>query len=168
MKTTETMSKTAAIRAARRAVTGIARRSSTEYVYYAPFYPDQPHGPSTECKSDSYWRARGTRSRTIAGIALHLMGYSDEAIYAAGESDGGSVEDIVNETIARVSRERQAAAAKRETIARDLLDGCPADSRADHETIAAAIRRGDSRAGILAMSEVDAWPETYAWLRDRL
>lgn len=56
------------------------------------------------------------------------------------------------------------ASLDRDEIAAQLLDGCPDDCRADHETIAAAIRRGDTWAEILSMPETDRWPDTYTWL----
>lgn len=56
----------------------------------------------------------------------------------------------------------------RNQIAAELLRGCPDESRADHEVIAQALRRGDSVSDILAMREVNDWPETYVWLRSEL
>lgn len=51
------------------------------------------------------------------------------------------------------------------TIAADMLNDCPDDSRADHEKAAAALRAGDVDAAIAA---IEAWPETYSWLRAEL
>ncbi len=53
-------------------------------------------------------------------------------------------------------------------IADELLRGCPDESLADHEVIAKALRRGDSKEQILGMPELDNWPETYAWLKAEL
>lgn len=52
-----------------------------------------------------------------------------------------------------------------ERIANELLRGCPDESLADHERIARALRRGDSKEQILCMSELNNWPETYTWLK---
>ena len=52
----------------------------------------------------------------------------------------------------------------RNEIAAELLRGCPAESLA----IAAALRRGDAAEAILAMPEVNHWPETYVWLKAEL
>ena len=54
---------------------------------------------------------------------------------------------------------------KRNEIAAQLLEGCPEESRNDHEEIARAIRIGTSVDAIMAMPEVDRWPDTYCWLR---
>ena len=59
-------------------------------------------------------------------------------------------------------------AKNRKRIATELLEGCPDESRVDHETIAHAILRGDSPDDILDMPEVDRWPETYVWLKTEL
>jgi hypothetical protein len=56
----------------------------------------------------------------------------------------------------------------RTKLAKELLRGCPADALADHQSIAAAIARGDSRDKILNMPETDNWPETYVWLKNHL
>ena len=53
-------------------------------------------------------------------------------------------------------------------IANEMMRGCPADSRADHEAVAAALVRGDDAAAILKMAELDRWPETYVWLKSEL
>ena len=57
---------------------------------------------------------------------------------------------------------------KRNAIAEELLDGCPDESRNDHEEIARAIRIGTSVDAIMAMPEVNRWPDTYCWLGDAL
>lgn len=53
-------------------------------------------------------------------------------------------------------------------IAIELMKECPEESRADHQAIASAIERGDSRTTILNMDEVQRWPETYVWLKNEL
>lgn len=57
----------------------------------------------------------------------------------------------------------------REKLAAELLKGDPGESQADHEAIARALTRGDSTEAILAMSELERWPDTYSWLKtDRM
>ena len=56
----------------------------------------------------------------------------------------------------------------RERLAADLLRDCPAESLDDHKAIAAALLRGDSNEQVLAMDQLDAWPETYSWLKGEL
>lgn len=100
---TPAMSKTRAMREARRCVGGIIRRSRTDYVYFAPYYATKPSGPSTECQADSYPKAVASRSRHVAEIALVLMGYSgqdaSEAAYMASIY-GGSADAILAEALA--------------------------------------------------------------------
>ena len=56
----------------------------------------------------------------------------------------------------------------RNQLAAKLLEGCPAESLDDHKAIAAALLRGDSNEQVLAMNQLDAWPETYVWLKGEL
>ena len=56
----------------------------------------------------------------------------------------------------------------RSEIAAELVENCPVEARADHQAIASAILRGEGGAQILAMRELDMWPETYVWLRGTL
>ena len=56
----------------------------------------------------------------------------------------------------------------RTEIADELLADCPAESLHDHQKIAAAIERGDSKESILDMVETGRWPETYSWLKGEL
>jgi hypothetical protein len=65
------MKKTEALREARKCVSDIIRQSSTSYVFYGPY--NEPHGPSTEYRTDSYWKARNYRTRAIVETALDLM-----------------------------------------------------------------------------------------------
>lgn len=88
-----TISKTAAIRQARRVVSMPVRRSSTDYVVYAPYYDAQPDGPGTELQAASYPMILAMRTRKCACVALSIMGRMDEeaasAIYhMEGESLG--------------------------------------------------------------------------------
>ncbi len=53
-------------------------------------------------------------------------------------------------------------------LATELMSGCPAESRDDHQAIADAITRGDNADAIMRMPELDRWPETYAWLHGHL
>lgn len=71
------MSKTAALKAAQNAVSKVIRRSSTDYVVYAPYYSDKPNGPSTELQASTYPQAVIMRSEKVADIALSLMGVYD-------------------------------------------------------------------------------------------
>lgn len=68
--------KTEALRQARIAVGQIHRRSSTDYVFYAPYYSSRPDGPSTESQHDSYPKARLARTESVADVALALY-YAD-------------------------------------------------------------------------------------------
>jgi len=88
-----TMSKIAAIKAARKAVGHIIRRSSSDYVIYAPYYNAQPVGPSTELQASSFPQAVLRRTQKNADVALALMGH-DRALVQAGE-DGTTVEQLV-------------------------------------------------------------------------
>jgi hypothetical protein len=56
----------------------------------------------------------------------------------------------------------------RNQLAAELLEGCPADSLDDHQAVAAALLRGDSNEQVLGMDQLDAWPETYSWLKGEL
>lgn len=91
--TNTTPSKTAAIKAARRAVGDINRRSSTDYVIYAPYYDADPSGPSTELQANSYPQALQRRTQKVADVALALMGHQ-RAMVIVGE-DGNTVEQLV-------------------------------------------------------------------------
>jgi hypothetical protein len=91
------MNKTAAIRKARSCVSLPQRRSSTDYVVYAPYYDSQPNGPSTEMQFDSYGRAAAVRAEKVACIALALMGVDTSEVYFDGWRHGGSVGALVAE-----------------------------------------------------------------------
>lgn len=64
----------------------------------------------------------------------------------------------------------------RDEIADELLEGCPdtepdADGRteqSDHETVAEAIRSGQSWEQIEQMEELNSWPESYIWVKREL
>jgi hypothetical protein len=57
---------------------------------------------------------------------------------------------------------------KREELARELLENCPAAWQADYCKIADALKQGQSVTDILNMAEVHRLPGTYAWLAERL
>lgn len=90
---TTTLSETAAIKAARRAVGSIIRRGQFDYVIYAPYYDADPAGPSTELQANTYPRARQCRTQKVANIALALMGHQ-RAMVIVGD-DGDTVEQLV-------------------------------------------------------------------------
>jgi hypothetical protein len=54
---------------------------------------------------------------------------------------------------------------ERADIAAELLRGCPADTLADHEAIAAMITSGESRETVLDSTAAQNWPETHNWLK---
>lgn len=56
----------------------------------------------------------------------------------------------------------------RNELATEILRDCPSEALADHEAIAAALRRGDSPSSILTMDQLDRWPETYSWIKAEL
>lgn len=53
-------------------------------------------------------------------------------------------------------------------IADELMDCCPDDLEPDHQAIADAILRGETREFILSMEETNAYPDTYHWLENEL
>jgi hypothetical protein len=53
-------------------------------------------------------------------------------------------------------------------MASALMVDCPDESRHEHQAIANALLANDDRDTILDMAEVNAYPETYRWLADRL
>jgi hypothetical protein len=97
-----TLSKTAAIKAARKAVGSIIRRSNTDYVFYAPYYNGDLTGPTTELKASSYPQAVLRRTQKIADIALEQMGHG-RAVVEAGEN-GTTVEQLVAAGIAQAAQ----------------------------------------------------------------
>ena len=66
-----TLSKTAALKQARRYVGEIIRQSSTSYVFYGPYA--EPGGPTTEYRANSYWQARSERTKAVVHTAIELM-----------------------------------------------------------------------------------------------
>lgn len=77
------VSKTAAIREARRHVSAPVRQSPTSYVVYAPYRATQPTGARTELVADSRPKIVARRAEAVARVALALMGrLSDDAEYA--------------------------------------------------------------------------------------
>lgn len=102
------MSKTTAIAMARRAVGQIHRRSNTDYVYYKPYYPNRPDGPSSESQHSDYWKACAARRSSIAWVAIEAMGLAipddEDPVYVAIENGCSTVESIVAEVIARYGK----------------------------------------------------------------
>ena len=91
------ISKTAALKTARQAVSRpVGRRTSWQV--YGPYRATDLAGPSTEMHADSYVMARARRTRWVAHIALTLMGYEGDDLYEIDmiAERGGSVESIVN------------------------------------------------------------------------
>lgn len=91
---TTTITKTSAIKAARRAVGDIIRRSSTDYVFFAPYNEADLSGPSTEIQAGTYAAARERRTQKVADVALALMGHGRSIVYV-GE-DGATVDQLVS------------------------------------------------------------------------
>ncbi|MEY8688383.1 MAG: hypothetical protein AB9M53_00705 [Leptothrix sp. (in: b-proteobacteria)] len=85
------LAKTAAIRAARATVSPISRRSSTDYVFTAPYHNGEPRGARTEIQCNSYAAAVARRRTKIADVALALMGVPSQL---QGD-EGVSVETLV-------------------------------------------------------------------------
>ena len=56
----------------------------------------------------------------------------------------------------------------RAEIAAELLRDCPPEALPDHRYVADAINSGHPIVHILQMPELDAWPETYLWLKSNL
>ena len=82
----QTISKTAAIREARRHVSIQGRGTSWQII--SPFYADNLSGPSSTTRAPSYFETLARARRLKACIALTLMGRFDEhadyAIYNYG------------------------------------------------------------------------------------
>lgn len=53
-------------------------------------------------------------------------------------------------------------------LVRELLQTCPQDAYLDFCLIADALERGYSRDEILGMPAVIRWPNTAAWLAERM
>jgi hypothetical protein len=90
MRDEMTLSKTAALKEARRYVGDIHRRSSTEYVFYAPY--SEPGGATTEVRANSYWQAREYRTYHLVSVALELMGVEDKDLGHENHWEGRSVD----------------------------------------------------------------------------
>lgn len=90
-----TLSKTAAIKTARKAI-GHPIGHGTSWSIYGPYTssPDGLRGPSTEVHADSYWSARAKRAQWVAYLALRLMGWTGEDADFAAYGGSGYVSDI--------------------------------------------------------------------------
>lgn len=73
------ISKTAALQLAQECV-GKPIGHGSSWEFYAPYYSNKPHGPSTELHADSYAKAVQMRSAKVADIALSLMGVDDQSV----------------------------------------------------------------------------------------
>lgn len=88
---TSTLSKTAAIKAARRSVSEPIGRGTSWTVYGPHDYAD-PAGPYTQRSATSYQKAARIRAAWVASVALELMGAgSEDAHWAAHDAESGSV-----------------------------------------------------------------------------
>lgn len=100
-----TLSKTAALAAARSAVSSPVGRA-TDWRVYGPYDADKLTGPSTEHHYSDYWRARAGRAQWVAQIALCLMGKGDAAGYIGDylPGDGGAAEHLLADALRRDAR----------------------------------------------------------------
>lgn len=99
------MSKTAAIKAARNAVGSPCGRG-TSWQVYGPYYSTEEglRGPSCSANADSYWKARAVRTRWVASLALQLMGWNSESAEWEIQDATGSVDDIISGALSRGPR----------------------------------------------------------------
>jgi hypothetical protein len=74
----ETMSKTAALKEARRLVS--ISGSGTSWQIYGPYRDTDLSGPSTSSSATDYWKARARRAKWVASIAATLMGLDSDAV----------------------------------------------------------------------------------------
>lgn len=94
------LSRTAAIREARRIVSPPARRSATDFIVYGPRDDGDPHGQRAAIRADGCHKAAAARTRWVARVALALMGRLDAAARSVIEHESHSghsnrVEDLV-------------------------------------------------------------------------
>jgi hypothetical protein len=81
-----TMSKTAALKVARSAVS--FHGSGTSWTIYGPYRATDLSGPSTSVSATDYWKARARRAAWVAEIAATLMGLDPEVIAYHAYNDG--------------------------------------------------------------------------------
>ena len=60
------------------------------------------------------------------------------------------------------------AKSENKRIANELLSCCPDDSESEHQIIANAILRDETREFILNMEETNSYPDTHSWLESEL
>lgn len=97
------MNKTAAIRAARRAVTQPIGRG-TSWMLIGHYRSSDINGPSTQVNADSYYRARAERTQWVAHIALVLMGYNaEDAAYWTQSERETTINGLVDACIAKMT-----------------------------------------------------------------
>ncbi len=89
-----TMSKTAAIAAARHAV-GAPVGQRTSWSVTGPYGADLS-GPSTTYECDSYARALAARTRWVVRLALDMLGKTSLDDVLVAERCGGSIEAQIN------------------------------------------------------------------------
>ncbi|MBL8254667.1 MAG: hypothetical protein JNJ76_13820 [Candidatus Competibacter sp.] len=73
------MTKTAALRAAQDSVSRPIGHG-TSWRFYTPYYPSDPSGPNTEICSDGYHKMVQWRAKSVATIALHMMGVAQNGV----------------------------------------------------------------------------------------
>ena len=96
------MSKTKAIKAARRSVGGIYRSSRTDYRFTAPYDYRDLSGPCEDIQSSDWFQAQAKRRAALARIALVLMGH-DRSVIDPWQ-DGTTVAEMVDAGIAQAAR----------------------------------------------------------------
>lgn len=88
-----TLSKTAAIKKARKVVGHLMRRDGGDYVFYTPYKKSDIEGPDTEVSASTYPLIIARRTQCVADVALALMGYRDVLVEAG--RDGATVKGLV-------------------------------------------------------------------------
>lgn len=92
-QTMTTLSKTAALREARKCVSHPIGQG-TSWSLYGPYAYSDLTGPSTERHSDNYWRAMALRRAWVTDIALTLMGYDADDAYDYESVWGDHITDM--------------------------------------------------------------------------
>jgi hypothetical protein len=91
------MKKTAAIKAARRAVYVAPRGKS--YVVVGPWRDNDLDGPITESPATDWWDAQRKRTEWCARVALTLMGWDNIEAYSMCYDQEGSVNELVDRAL---------------------------------------------------------------------
>lgn len=95
------MTKNAAIKQARKAHSRVIRSGACSYVYFCPYDLGKPEGPSAESKHTDFFKAARSRKRSVAAMALRLLGWPSYDADARTAWADGSVESIVSAALAR-------------------------------------------------------------------